>query len=86
MSELKIFENAAFGSVRVVEKDGEPWFVLRDVCKVLGLVNVGDVAARLGDDIGSTDVIDTLGSASNPVSIRSCCDGNTVNTGILRKK
>ena len=33
---LKIFEKPEFGSVRVVEKDGDPWFVARDVCAMLG--------------------------------------------------
>ena len=33
---LKIFEKPEFGSVRVVEKDGYPWFVARDVCAMLG--------------------------------------------------
>ena len=33
MNELKIFENAAFGAVRVVDVNGEPWFVARDVCE-----------------------------------------------------
>lgn len=34
--ELKIFEKSEFGSVRVVMKDGEPWFVASDVAKALG--------------------------------------------------
>ena len=34
--ELKIFEKSEFGSVRVVMKDGEPWFVASDVAKELG--------------------------------------------------
>ncbi len=29
--ELRIFEKAEFGSVRVVMKGGEPWFVASDV-------------------------------------------------------
>ena len=33
---LKIFEKPEFGCVRVVEKDGEPWFVAKDVCEALG--------------------------------------------------
>lgn len=33
---LKIFEKPEFGSVRVVEKNGEPWFVARDVLTALG--------------------------------------------------
>ena len=36
MSELKIFENPEFGTVRTVLIDGEPWFVGIDVAKALG--------------------------------------------------
>ncbi len=36
MNELKIFENEAFGAVRVIECEGQPWFVARDVCAMLG--------------------------------------------------
>lgn len=39
MNELKIFENPAFGKVRVVEQGGEPWFVGKDVCEALGYTN-----------------------------------------------
>lgn len=43
--------------VRTVTKDGEPWFVLADVCKILGIKNVGNAKARLDQaDIRSTDV------------------------------
>lgn len=36
MNELQIFKNTEFGSVRVVEHNGEPWFVASDVAKALG--------------------------------------------------
>ena len=36
MNEIKIFENPEFGSVRVVERDSEPWFVARDIAERLG--------------------------------------------------
>ena len=36
MNELKIFENAEFGSIRTVEIDNEPYFVGKDVAEVLG--------------------------------------------------
>ena len=36
MNELKIFENPAFGQVRIVEREGEPWFVGKDVAEALG--------------------------------------------------
>lgn len=39
MNELKIFENPVFGKVRVVEIDGETWFVAKDVAEALGYVN-----------------------------------------------
>ena len=36
MNELKIFENTQFGQIRVIERDGEPWFVGKDVAEILG--------------------------------------------------
>ena len=32
---IKIFENEEFGKVRTVIKDGEPWWILKDICQVL---------------------------------------------------
>ena len=39
MNELKIF-NYNNTEVRTVDRDGEPWFVLRDVCQVLDISHV----------------------------------------------
>lgn len=39
MNELTVFKNEKFGSVRVVEIKGEPWFVGKDVAEVLGYTN-----------------------------------------------
>ena len=36
--------------VRTVLIDGEPWFVAKDVCEVLGLVNVTEALRGLDDD------------------------------------
>lgn len=41
------FEGAA---VRLLQIDGEPWFVAADVCEVLDVQNVAQAAARLDDD------------------------------------
>ncbi len=46
-NEIKIFESEEFGKVRTVVKDGEPWFVLADICKVLEISNSRMVAGRL---------------------------------------
>lgn len=50
MNELKIFENPAFGKVRVVEQGGEPWFVGKDVAEILGYSNTKDAIAKHVDD------------------------------------
>lgn len=50
MNELKIFENPEFGEVRTVLQDGEVWFLLVDVCKVLDLLDTNKVSERLDDD------------------------------------
>lgn len=36
MGEIKLFEKEEFGKLRVILCNGEPWFVARDVCAVLG--------------------------------------------------
>ncbi len=36
MTELQIFKNPDFGEIRTIEKDGEPWFVGKDVAAALG--------------------------------------------------
>lgn len=41
--------------LRVLMKDGEPWFVARDACAALLLVNVSDAVGRLDDDERKTD-------------------------------
>ncbi|MFV3255082.1 Bro-N domain-containing protein, partial [Klebsiella pneumoniae] len=50
-------------TVRVVTIDGEPWFVLTDLCKVLRLGNVSMTASRIADDMRGVTQIDTLGGA-----------------------
>lgn len=41
------FEGA---DVRLIDRDGEPWFVLADVCRVLEIGNPSDAAKRLDQD------------------------------------
>jgi anti-repressor protein len=36
---IKIFSSSEFGEVRIFDKNGEPWFVGRDVCNILGYAN-----------------------------------------------
>lgn len=59
MNELQLFENPEFGQIRVVEKDGEPWFVAVDVCRALEIKNNRDAMTRLDDDERGVVLTDT---------------------------
>lgn len=39
MNELKIFENSEFGKIQVIERNGEPWFIGKEVAEILGHAN-----------------------------------------------
>ncbi|WP_433258741.1 BRO-N domain-containing protein [Streptosporangium sp. CA-135522] len=51
--------------MRVVLRDGEPWWVAKDICDVLGIQNVSNAMLKLDEDekqqvranIGQTDVM-----------------------------
>lgn len=45
MNDIQIFNNEQFGQVRVITKDGEPWFVGKDIAEVLGYLNTKDAIA-----------------------------------------
>ncbi len=50
MNDLQVFNNPEFGQVRTVVKDGEPWFVAKDVCDALEILNPSDALKRLDYD------------------------------------
>lgn len=60
MNNIKIF-NFEGNEVRTSFKDGNVWWVAKDVCDVLGIKNNRDVIARLDTDEKGVDTIDTLG-------------------------
>ena len=39
MNEIMTFNNMEFGKIRTIEKDGEPWFLGRDITEALGYQN-----------------------------------------------
>lgn len=51
ISNLKIFENKEFGSLRTIEIEGEPWFVGKDVAEALGYGNDNNVSKALSNAI-----------------------------------
>jgi anti-repressor protein len=72
MEELKIF-NYEGKEVRTVDVNGEPWWVLKDVCDILEHSNPSTVADRLDDDEkAKIDPKQYLGSRSNePLTVIS---------------
>ena len=50
MQNLTVFENPAFGTVRTVEVEGEPWLVGRDVAAALGYSDTDQALRRHVDD------------------------------------
>ena len=61
MNELQIF-NYNGNEVRTIQKDGEPWWVLKDVCEVLDISQAVRVAERLDEDeVSQTHITDSLG-------------------------
>lgn len=60
MNDLQIFKYNG-KEVRTIQKDGEPWWVLKDVCEVLGLSSPHKVFERLDDDEKGRNQIPTLG-------------------------
>ena len=69
MNDVKIFENAEFGSVRVTELNGEPWFVGKDICEAFGDTNYRRSLANIDDSDKGVSQMDTPGGKQNMVII-----------------
>lgn len=56
---MQVFETEDHDEFRVIDRDGEPWFVLNEVCQKLSIANPSDAASRLDPDeksaLGITD-------------------------------
>lgn len=69
MQEIRVFESAEFGAVRVAEIDGEPWFIAADVCRALDVKNGRDAVSRLDDDEKGVALTDTLGGRQEMAAV-----------------
>lgn len=67
---MQIFQNEAFGEIRTLLIDGEPWFVAADVCKALLIVNSRDALTRIDDDEKGVVSTDTLGGRQEVTIVR----------------
>ena len=62
MSAALVPFNYGTTAIRVVMLGGEPWFVLADLCRVLGLSNPTMVSDRIDSDaLSQTEVTDSMG-------------------------
>lgn len=69
MNEMKIFNNEEFGEVRTVVKDGEPWFVGKDVCESFGDTNYRRSLLGIDEEDKGVSQIDTPGGKQNMIII-----------------
>lgn len=70
MGQLKIFENEEFGQIRTVTRDGEVWFVGKDVAEKLGYKNTADaIGTHVDNDDKLSSQIAMAGQMRNVVLI-----------------
>ncbi len=70
MSDLSIFMFEERTAVRLLDRDGEAWFVLNDICRALDVANPRQAARQLDDDEKDVISSDTLGGRQ-PLTIVS---------------
>lgn len=64
MNELKIWESPEFGELRIVDMNGEPWMVGKDVAQALGYAKPENAIANHVDEEDKTSTL-IQGSGSN---------------------
>ena len=50
MEKVQVFKNEEFGSVRAIERNGEPWFIGKDMAEILGYTNTAKAIRDHVDD------------------------------------
>ena len=68
-NEISIFENEAFGTVRTLYIEGQPWFVGKDVAEALGYSNPRDALSKHVDEDDKNTVAIRDGNKGNPNQI-----------------
>ena len=71
MSNIQIFQNQEFGSIRTLEIDGEPWFVGKDVSEILGYAKpLNALALHVDeDDFLKHGLVDNIGRIQETIFI-----------------
>lgn len=66
MDSLQVFNNEEFGSIRILEISGEPWFIGKEIAIALGYENTRDAIARHVDEEDKNTVAIHDGIKGNP--------------------
>ena len=61
MNEVTVFKFNGQNQVRTILREGEPWFVAKDVCEILELEKIDSAIRELDDDEKGTHTMSTLG-------------------------
>ena len=70
MNDIQLFYKSGFASLRVIEKDGNPWFVAKDIADNLGYTNSRKaVADHVAEEDKGVTKCDTLGGAQDTTVI-----------------
>lgn len=68
MQSIQVFNNPAFGNIRVVGTEANPQFCLADVCKALGLT-AKFVNQRLNKEVVSNHPLETAGGTQQALFV-----------------
>lgn len=63
MTDLTQFNFHGHGVRHIIDEHGEPWWIAKDVCQILGLGNVSQAIVNLDDDEKGVTTADTPGGA-----------------------
>ncbi|EIL83139.1 BRO family protein [Bacillus altitudinis] len=69
MNQLQQIFNYQDQEIRTIIKDGQPWFVAKDLCEVLEIKNNRDALSRLDEDEKGVVLTDTLGGSQELAAV-----------------
>lgn len=69
MNQLQQIFNYQDQEIRTILKDGQPWFVAKDLCEVLEIKNNRDALSRLDEDEKGVVLTDTLGGSQELAAV-----------------
>jgi anti-repressor protein len=79
---ITIFDFAPGISLRSINRDGEPWFLVSDVCQALGIGNPSQAAQKLDEDEKALTSMNTPGGRQQTLIV----DESGLNTLVLRSR